>query len=102
MRLKDKVALITGAGSGIGEATSLKFAEEGAKVAICDVDMENANRVAKEIASMGGDSLVLKADVSNKEEVEGMMAQIKEHFGRQGSTSLSTTLASTGTPLSRR
>jgi 3-oxoacyl-(acyl-carrier-protein) reductase len=82
MRLKDKVALITGGGSGIGEATSLKFAEEGAKVAICDVDMENANRVAKEITSMGGDSLVLKADVSNKEEVEGMMAQIKEHFGR--------------------
>lgn len=82
MRLKDKVALITGAGSGIGEATSLRFAEEGARVVICDVDMENAKRVAKEIDTRGGQSLVLKADVSNKNEVEGMMAQVKEHFGR--------------------
>jgi 3-oxoacyl-(acyl-carrier-protein) reductase len=82
MRLKDKVALITGAGNGIGEATSLRFAEEGAKVVICDVDMENANRVAKEIDSKGGQSLVLKADVSSKDEVESMMSQIMEHFGR--------------------
>lgn len=82
MRLKDKVALITGGGSGIGEATALRFAEEGAKVVICDVDMENANRVAKDIDSKGGETLVLKADVSNKSDVEGMMAQIKEHFGK--------------------
>ena len=82
MRLKDKVALITGGGSGIGEATALRFAEEGAKVVICDVDMENANRVAKDIDSKGGETLVLKADVSNKGDVEGMMAQIKEHFGK--------------------
>ena len=82
MRLKDKIALITGAGSGIGEATALRFAEEGAKVVICDVDMENANRVAKDIDSKGGETLVLKADVSNKSDVEGMMAQIKEHFGQ--------------------
>jgi 3-oxoacyl-(acyl-carrier-protein) reductase len=82
MRLKDKVALITGGGSGIGEATALRFAEEGAKVVICDVDMENANRVAKDIDSQGGETLVLKADVSNKSDVEGMMAQIKEHFGK--------------------
>jgi len=82
MRLKNKVALITGAGSGIGEATALRFAKEGAKVVICDVDMENAARVAKEIDSRGGESLVLKADVSSKNEVESMMSQIKEHFGK--------------------
>ena len=82
MRMKDKVALITGGGSGIGEATALRFAEEGAKVVICDVDMENANRVAKDIDSKGGETLVLKADVSNKSDVEGMMTQIKEHFGK--------------------
>jgi NAD(P)-dependent dehydrogenase (short-subunit alcohol dehydrogenase family) len=44
--------------------------------------MENANRVAKEIDSRGGEALVLKADVSSKDEVEGMMSQIKEHFGK--------------------
>ena len=82
MRLKEKVALITGAGSGIGEATALRFAEEGAKVVICDVDMENANRVANDIDSKGGETMVLKADVSNKSDVEGMMVQIKEHFGK--------------------
>ena len=82
MRLKDKVALITGGGRGIGEATALRFSEEGAKVVINDVDMENANKVAEKIKANGGDVLVLKADVSDKNEVEGMIEQVQEHFGR--------------------
>jgi 3-oxoacyl-(acyl-carrier-protein) reductase len=82
MRLKNKVALITGGGSGIGEATAMRFAEEGAKVVINDVDMENANKVAEKIKANGGEVLVLKADVSDKSEVEGMIEQVQEHFGR--------------------
>jgi 3-oxoacyl-(acyl-carrier-protein) reductase len=82
MKLKDKVALITGAGSGIGEATALRFSEEGAKVVINDVNMESANRVLETIKKQGGDAMVLKADISQKNEVDGMVEQIIEHFGK--------------------
>lgn len=82
MRLKDKVALITGAGSGIGEATAIRFSEEGAKVVINDVDLENANKVAGKIKANGGEAMVLKADISKKDEVENMIKQIVERFGR--------------------
>ena len=82
MRLKDKVAVITGAGSGIGEATALRFAQEGAKVVINDVNLESANSVLEKIKGMGGEALVLKADISKKAEVEGMMKNVIEHFGR--------------------
>ena len=52
MRLKNKVALITGGGSGIGEATVLRFSEEGAKIVINDVNAEDANKVAKKVKQM--------------------------------------------------
>ncbi|HEX4885322.1 MAG TPA: SDR family NAD(P)-dependent oxidoreductase, partial [Casimicrobiaceae bacterium] len=54
MRLIDKVAIITGAGSGIGEATAFKFAREGAKVAVCDINLDAVERVAAEIRDGGG------------------------------------------------
>ena len=82
MRLKDKVALITGAGSGIGEATAMRFSEEGAKVVINDVNLEGANRVAENIKANGQEAMVLKADISKKDEVEGMIDKIIEHYGR--------------------
>jgi 3-oxoacyl-[acyl-carrier protein] reductase len=50
MRLKDKVAIITGAGSGIGEATAVKFAREGARVAVCDINVAACEKVVAEIA----------------------------------------------------
>jgi 3-oxoacyl-(acyl-carrier-protein) reductase len=82
MRLKDKVALITGAGSGIGEATAMRFSEEGAKVVINDVNLEGANKVADKIKANGGEAIVLKADISKKDEVEGMIQKVIEQFGR--------------------
>jgi 3-oxoacyl-[acyl-carrier protein] reductase len=82
MRLEGKVALITGAGSGIGEATAVRFAKEGAKVVICDVDVENANRVAGEIKVNGKEAIVIKADISKKNEVENMIKQIVDQFGK--------------------
>lgn len=82
MRLKDKVAVITGAGSGIGEATAIRFAKEGAKVVINDVNVEAANSVWEKIKGLGGEAIVLQADISNKDEVEGMMQKVVEHFGK--------------------
>jgi NAD(P)-dependent dehydrogenase (short-subunit alcohol dehydrogenase family) len=82
MRLKDRVALITGGGSGIGEATVLRFAEEGAKVAINDVSTELANGVAEKVKSNGGQAIVCIADVTKKAEVEAMMKQVMDEFGK--------------------
>ena len=82
MRLKGKVALITGGGSGIGEATALKFSKEGAKVAINDVNVDNANNVAEKVRAKGRDVMVCIADVCKKSDVENMVKQILERFGR--------------------
>ena len=82
MRLKNKVALITGGGSGIGEATVLRFAEEGAKLVINDVDEDDAKRVAAKVKAQGGEVLVCVADVCNKHEVESMVSQALKRFGR--------------------
>ena len=82
MRLKDKVALITGAGSGIGEATVIRFAEEGAKVIINDVNLDSANKVAQDIKSKGGEALVVNADVTNKIQVQAMIKEILGKYGK--------------------
>lgn len=81
MRLKDKVALITGAGRGIGRETALLFAQEGAKVAVCDV-IDEGQQVADEINSKGGEAIFVKADVTDREQVRRMVEAVKERFGR--------------------
>ena len=81
MRLKDKVALITGAGRGIGREAALLFAQEGAKVAICDV-IDEGQQVADEIVKQGGEVLFVKADVTDREQVRRMVEAVKERFGR--------------------
>ncbi|UCF49658.1 MAG: beta-ketoacyl-ACP reductase [Thermoplasmatales archaeon] len=82
MRLKNKVALITGGGSGIGEATVLRFSEEGAKIVINDVNAEDANKVAKKVKANGCEVLVCIADVTNKNDIEDMINKTIEKFGR--------------------
>ncbi|RLA84644.1 MAG: 3-oxoacyl-ACP reductase [Deltaproteobacteria bacterium] len=82
MRLKDKVALITGGGSGIGAAVARRFAQEGAKIAIGDVDVEGAEKVASEIKDAGGEALICKADVRKRDEVEAMVDHILREYGR--------------------
>ena len=57
MRLKDKVSIITGAGQGIGKATALKFAQEGAKVIVCDINATAAHQTAADIQAEGGNRL---------------------------------------------
>jgi 3-oxoacyl-[acyl-carrier protein] reductase len=81
-RLKDKIALVTGGASGIGENTVTRFAEEGAKVVINDVDLEAANALAERIKSAGGESMAIKADVSSRSEVESMLDETLKRFGR--------------------
>ncbi len=82
MRLQDRVAIVTGGASGIGRATVLRFAAEGARVAINDVNLELAGQVAAEVKAAGGMAMVAPANVSVRAEVEGMVEAVLKQFGR--------------------
>jgi NAD(P)-dependent dehydrogenase (short-subunit alcohol dehydrogenase family) len=81
MKLQGKAALITGAGSGMGRATALLFAREGAKVAVNDVNLESAQKTVEEIKKMGGTAIAIKADISEAKEVEAMIDRVIKEFG---------------------
>ncbi len=82
MRLKDKVALITGAGRGIGRDIALAYAKEGAHVVINDVDPATAEATAKDAGKFGGKPLAIVADVSKSADVARMVEQIVKERGR--------------------
>ena len=75
MKLKDRVAIVTGAGSGIGQATALLFAAEGAKVAVVDLKPDAARAVAEQIERAGGAAMAIAADVSRAEDNREAVAQ---------------------------
>lgn len=77
-----KVALVTGASSGLGEATALKFAQEGAKVVIAARRVEQSARVVQQILASGGEAHFVRADVSRAADVERMVTETVERFGR--------------------
>ncbi|MFC2041036.1 SDR family NAD(P)-dependent oxidoreductase [Chloroflexota bacterium] len=81
MKLEKKVAIVTGAGRGIGKAIATRLAEEGARVVVNDVDLAFAENVAEKLKLMGGESLAIKADVSNWQEVVQMFEQAQRRFG---------------------
>jgi len=79
MRLKDKVCLITGGAAGIGKATAIKFAAEGAKVVLCDVNEEAGKALA---AELGNDASFYKVDVTNRQNVQEWVDNVFEKYGR--------------------
>ena len=81
MKLKDKVALITGAASGIGKEIAIEFAREGAKVCIADLSVEAANACAQEINAAGGSAMAVQMNVTDEAQVDAGFAKTVETFG---------------------
>jgi 3-hydroxybutyrate dehydrogenase len=81
MRLKDKVAIITGAASGIGKEIAIVFAREGAKVAIADINQAAADATAKELDPSGKRAIGVAMDVTNEQQVDAGTAKVIETFG---------------------
>ena len=82
MKLRDRVAIVTGGGIGIGKAYSFAFADEGAKVVVADIDFEAAQAVAGEIEQKGGEALPLNTDVASPESTFEMAEKTVERFGK--------------------
>ena len=81
-QLDGKVALITGAGSGIGRASALAFAREGAKVAVADIVVDGGGETVRMVKEARGEAFFIKVDVSNAADVEGMVNKVVETYGR--------------------
>jgi NAD(P)-dependent dehydrogenase (short-subunit alcohol dehydrogenase family) len=82
MKLKDKVAIITGGGTGIGKAISFAFANEGAAVAMAARNLPRLEEVAEDIKSRGGKAKAIQSDISDHEQVKRMVAQTIDEFGQ--------------------
>ncbi len=81
-RFEDRVALVTGGARGIGAATAQRFARDGARVAIADLDAEGCERLAEELRAAGAEALAIGCDVSDAGQVQSMVDQVVERFGR--------------------
>jgi 3-hydroxybutyrate dehydrogenase len=81
MKLKDKVAIVTGAASGLGRAIALRYAQEGASVVIADLNHDAANAVAGEINGGGGHAIGIAMDVTEREDVNRGVAKTVATFG---------------------
>jgi 3-oxoacyl-[acyl-carrier protein] reductase len=81
-RLEGKICIITGAAQGIGLATSLKFAQEGATVVVCDLKQAAVDDAVKQCEALGATALGFVMDVTQREMVDGAVAQVKARFGR--------------------
>lgn len=80
MRLKDKVAIVTGGGSGIGRATCQLFAQEGAKVVVADIDPQGGQETVSSIAGAGREAIFVRADVSSEPEVQHMVDETLQTY----------------------
>ena len=82
MLLQDRVAIITGGASGLGEAACVLFAKEGAKVVIADFNIEAAHRLAEKITDNNGEALAVKVDVSDRESIDNMVQTVIDTYGQ--------------------
>ena len=82
LKLKGRVALITGAAQGIGKSVALLLAQNGADIVVSDINLEKAEETAKEIESIGSKTIAIKVDVANLKDVERMVESILEKFGK--------------------
>lgn len=82
MRLKDKVAIITGAGSGIGKETAILFAKEGATIVVNDLNEESGNQTIDEICLNNGRAIFIQGDVTKSEDVKCLVDEVIKRFGR--------------------
>jgi 3-oxoacyl-[acyl-carrier protein] reductase len=82
MKLRNKVAIITGAASGIGLATAHVFAAEGARVVLADIDASRTETASAAVAQAGGETLAVRVDVTDRESVDAMVAATLKRFGR--------------------
>ncbi len=82
MRLKDKVALVTGSAAGIGLATARKFAQEGAVVVLCDRDAQALESAAQSLHAPGVTVVAYTVDVTDRAQIDAMVADVKHRFGR--------------------
>ena len=82
MKLKDKVAIVTGAGGGMGRAIALRFAKEGAKVVVAEIDPEAANNVVDEIKALNGEAIAIQTDAKSGEQVNRMVKAALVKYGK--------------------
>jgi len=82
MRLQDKVAIITGAGSGIGREAALIFAREGARIVVGDLNEEGGRQTVADVTAKGGEALYVQADVSKAASMENLVRETEAHFGK--------------------
>lgn len=81
MRLQDKVAIVTGGGSGIGRSICLAYGEQGARVAVADVNRDNAEQVAGEVTKAGNDALAMTVDVTDSKSIASMVTAVTDTWG---------------------
>ncbi|HEX3052663.1 MAG TPA: 3-oxoacyl-ACP reductase FabG [Aggregatilineaceae bacterium] len=82
MRLQNRVALITGAGQGIGRAIALRFAQEGARIAVVDIRADSIQSVVDEIQTAGGEALAVPCDVTKRDQVASAVQKVLDTFGQ--------------------